>query len=45
MAMKTHFIHRSAARFGGRLRLLRPVLFAAAALIVAACNNGSGSGY
>jgi predicted small secreted protein len=43
--MKNVIARRSAAGLG-RLRLLGPVLVAAAALIVAACNNGSGgSGY
>jgi hypothetical protein len=40
--MKNMIVSRS-ARQVDRLRLLGPVLIAAAALIVAACNNGSGS--
>jgi hypothetical protein len=39
-------LDRAALRFRFRLRLLGPILIAAAALIVAACNNGTGgSGY
>jgi hypothetical protein len=43
--MKDMIVRRS-ARQVDRLRLLGPVLIAAVALIVAACNNGSGgTGY
>jgi hypothetical protein len=43
--MKNLIVRRS-ARQVDRLRLLGPALIAAAALIVAACNNGSGgTGY
>ena len=40
-------IRRSAAELGRRLHLLGPVLLAAVALIVAACNNpgSGGTGY
>ena len=45
MGMK-HLILRRSVRQLDRLRLLGPVLIAATALLVAACNNGSGgTGY
>jgi hypothetical protein len=41
-----NMINRRSAHQVDRLRLLGPVLIAAAGLIVAACNNGSGgTGY